>query len=855
MLIVLLNWVCILIMALVLGKGFYECFFSKTNQKSTGLDLYIVLGLMILTVYAQIYSLFAGVGKSAFLIIGFVTVIISFILLRKRKKKFNINIFAKLPTWKICVGIVAVVCIALWAMKSPTFVDTYLYHAQAIRWIEEYGVVPGLGNLHFRFAYNSAFLPLQALFSFAWGYESSMHFLNGFLGYFFVIYAVSTNHLFSKEKIVLSDFLKVMVVLYIFLNRNNISSPGTDIPAMLLVLYIFMKWSELTEAEETDIQAYSLLCILSVFAVTVELSTASCVLLTVFPAYMLMKEKKYRFIFADVAAGIVVALPWLIRNVIISGYLVYPYGGINLFNFDWKMPMKWLETDRKEVIVWGRGLKDVSLYDTPFSEWIMPWFNGQMFRDKIIIAGGFLATAAIILYLMIQLMKTFKTKSGFTKNNTEFAKTLLQLVAVISVFVFLLSAPLMRYGVVYFLIPIAICGYFASQMIGEKVFRRYGTIGAILIIALLSVRRDEAFSLTEPQDYWKMENGAIDWQGIKLYMPSQEELNDYIDFPAIVNTYVLDEIEPRGNELDDGFRFSKDPQWTESAAYAGIICWGDSLTAGACGGGVSYPGELKNIIKKELQLNGAPIINMGVGGEDTNTILGRSGAVPFVTAEDMVIPTDGSPVEIKLISQNGKEVSPLRQGNAGMEYVIINGIKGTITIEQENYTCAEYTYWFTANEGELTNEVTVPAKTEIITAGSEQYRDYVPIVYIGENGGFDSTEELIAQQRAILEQYSEAADNNRFLVIGSHTGTKEERQALEAAMEKEYGEHYINLREYMSTKALEDAGITPTDEDLEMMEKGMTPASVLAEDRLHFNAKGYKILARLVFERMQRNEN
>ena len=57
----------------------------------------------------------------------------------------------------------------------------------------------------------------------------------------------------------------------------------------------------------------------------------------------------------------------------------------------------------------------------------------------------------------------------------------------------------------------------------------------------------------------------------------------------------------------------------------------------------------------------------------------------------------------------------------------------------------------------------------------------------------------------------------------------------------------------MSTAALEDAGITPTAEDLEMMEQGMTPVSLLAEDKVHFNADGYRMLARLVFGRMQRD--
>jgi hypothetical protein len=42
--------------------------------------------------------------------------------------------------------------------------DTDLYHAQTIRWYNEYGTPPGLGNLHTRLAFNSSWLSLAALF-------------------------------------------------------------------------------------------------------------------------------------------------------------------------------------------------------------------------------------------------------------------------------------------------------------------------------------------------------------------------------------------------------------------------------------------------------------------------------------------------------------------------------------------------------------------------------------------------------------------------------------------------------------------------------------------------------------------
>ena len=53
-------------------------------------------------------------------------------------------------------------------------VDTELYHGQAVRWMEEYSAVKGLGNIFRRSAYNSSFLCLQALFSFKFVFGQSI---------------------------------------------------------------------------------------------------------------------------------------------------------------------------------------------------------------------------------------------------------------------------------------------------------------------------------------------------------------------------------------------------------------------------------------------------------------------------------------------------------------------------------------------------------------------------------------------------------------------------------------------------------------------------------------------------------
>lgn len=57
------------------------------------------------------------------------------------------------------------------------------------------------------------------------------------------------------------------------------------------------------------------------------------------------------------------------------------------------------------------------------------------------------------------------------------------------------------------------------------------------------------------------------------------------------------------------------------ARLPGLVCWGDELTAGG------YPEKL--LQKMEADGYYLPVVNMGVGGEDTVAIMARAGALPL----------------------------------------------------------------------------------------------------------------------------------------------------------------------------------------------------------------------------------
>lgn len=319
---------------------------------------------------------------------------------------------------------------------------------------------------------------------------------------------------------------------------------------------------------------------------------------------------------------------------------------------------------------------------------------------------------------------------------------------------------------------------------------------------------------------------------------------------------------------DPAVRQAYQNAWDQFSRYLpGIICWGDSLTAGFGGDGIKYPDALAQKIALRitdpfnalLEENGwsyplfpyVRALNMGVGGEDSTTILARNGAIPMVIAEDIRIPIMKDYTPVSLISSNGKEVEPLLQGRDGLEYVVLDGVRGYLNLRPAEDGSGENVYCFSRSRRGFPK--TIPAGTPVITAASETNLNFIPVIFMGTNMGHESVEELISQHKALIDHQKgnpKDGDQARFIVVGLHINDKETMAPMEKAMEAAFGRQYINLRDYLSTQGLQDAGITPTPKDLEMMEKGMTPASLMVEDQLHFNAEAYLLLGNLIYDRM-----
>ena len=551
MLQILFSWLWIGVSAFLCGFAALQLIKKVSGYGEKSVDVILMMGLCFLTVYAQTFSLFYKVGAAASIALFAVDILIFFIW--RRRIIHQIVEWVSMPRLLfILIPLALVVGMSL--ILSATEIqhyDTYLYHAQSIRWIEDYGIVPGLGNLHNRLAYNSSIFSLQALFSLKFLLGKSLHSVNGFVVALLAGYTVCTFKAFGKKKFFASDFMRLTMLIYLFERQNccMISSPGSDTLALGLVVYILIKWTEYWENGEKRNAPYAVLCLLGVFAVTVKLSAGMIVLLTVLPATRLIAQKSWKQIAAYIVLGTVIIAPFLTRNVLISGYLLYPYPELDLFRVDWKMPKYTLLFDRNEIKAWGWGLKDVYRSNAPMAEWLPVWLEslGSIMRKMFYINLALIVPSAA--------WGIFK---GTAKKDWGF---LLIVATVISCFgLWFVGSPLPRYGSVFLiLLPLLMLGQIVASI--QKNRLPNGLVSLVMLVCVLCclkplvqyVLTTDFAELRSPDYAWRDANETLLGDEV-IYYPVSGDQMGYYNFPSTPYVARLQLIELRGTELSDGFR-------------------------------------------------------------------------------------------------------------------------------------------------------------------------------------------------------------------------------------------------------------------------------------------------------------
>lgn len=273
-----------------------------------------------------------------------------------------------------------------------------------------------------------------------------------------------------------------------------------------------------------------------------------------------------------------------------------------------------------------------------------------------------------------------------------------------------------------------------------------------------------------------------------------------------------------------------------------INCWGNSLTFGYGAtdrNTESYPKVLQKLLNDKYMVN-----NYAVSGEGAQQIASRQGG-SLAYVQPCTIPANGS-VNIVLKDLVGTSISLLNQGDAGINPCYINDIKGTLSKNGSNMV-------FTRSENGNDIEVTHPVP--LITDANKNARDGIIIIWCGSNNktyfnNSPTTEknEIHNIIRCIKTMINHSNSGGKYIVIGmTSKAYMPQVETVNKALATEFGEHFLDVRSNILLAGLKESMTTPTEQDNIDIENGEIPSSLRIDD-IHFNTKGYALIARYVYE-------
>lgn len=277
-----------------------------------------------------------------------------------------------------------------------------------------------------------------------------------------------------------------------------------------------------------------------------------------------------------------------------------------------------------------------------------------------------------------------------------------------------------------------------------------------------------------------------------------------------------------------------------------ISCWGDSLTyshntsveSSTHQGNVTYPARL-------AQLTGLETANIGMPGANSMDISGLQGGMP-IYVRPFTLKADKSSTQVTLIDANSESnyigllhwmpnngwVNPVF--NMGL-YWEINSIPVQLVYSGGSMVARS------VNTLESDVVFNRPVK---ITPVHDYAKKQIQIFWIGTNDA-PSTQDKAERLSRIIENVVRFYGGNRYMVVGMTV--KNYANASNPILAQQFGNHYVDVKDYMINYGLADNGLTPTSQDSEDITNGTVPTA-LRSDSVHFNDYGYTAVANCIYQ-------
>jgi hypothetical protein len=330
--------------------------------------------------------------------------------------------------------------------------DAGLYHLPYINLLNEEKIIFGLSNLHFRYAHTSIIQHTSAFLN------------NYFLGVNGIVIpsaliasAIIINftsriiNLIHSKKFNLELYFLIFIQTFIFYKMNRYSEFGNDAPSHLLFFFLI---SKILNFETKSIKQILNLILLILFIIQNKI----ILIFSIFTIPFFLKIKDFKKIVKDKRFYFinVFFIIWILKNIIVSGCLIFPLTSVCFENFLWSnKPLS--EHVSIENEAWAKGWPDyvrenknktnkmnIKEYSKKFN-WLGTWSKNHLLKILEIILP-------YIIFLFFLFFYFFKIKKR-GGNDKNFADNLniyiLLFLLIISTLAWFIKIPTFRYGYSY----------------------------------------------------------------------------------------------------------------------------------------------------------------------------------------------------------------------------------------------------------------------------------------------------------------------------------------------------------------------------------------------------------------------
>ena len=533
---------------------------SQLTQKSDNPDEFFLFGIIIVCWIVSALSLFIKIGLVAFLLLSGIMLLTLFKYRQKISTLFSTTAL-NIKNNKI-ISILTAIFLLFIISKSAYPIANYdsgLYHIQNIKWIENFPAIFGLGNLHNRFAYNSNWFLLSALTGVNYIFGIRFYILNILFTCVSTIFFVMRISKFTRKK-TLSGLISLLLFFYsTILTYGYVNSPTQDLPVTLLiwiVIILFIEKYEQSQLHTWDKKSV-LILLLCCLAMTIKLSSFPLLMI---PAFLFLDsaKKNHHWEWKSLIIGVIFLLPWICRNIMISGCIIYPVAFLQIPWFDWSIPKDTVREMAEIIRAWAilpKMDRDIVLA-MPYPEWIIKWSFNRTVEDLVL---SIITILGMFLFILQDTYKYIRTKrSG---NHDAYFFIFLDVSIFSGALFWFLSAPDPRFGYGYLVAGfiVFISRIFYSILTHNILYKAI----ALVSICLLSISIVKSFAspnITEnfvlpPQVATANTEIQITDDNFSYSIPTDGD--QCWDAPLPCAPKTISGLHLRENDFSDGFRIKQ----------------------------------------------------------------------------------------------------------------------------------------------------------------------------------------------------------------------------------------------------------------------------------------------------------